>query len=81
MIQIISLESLNLFESFFKLLKFEYSKQFTTEITKEREIILLIRYCEHFEIPDNSRIIFYSNFRDSRFVQIKFELDDNIKRF
>lgn len=73
-IQVFTLETVELFESTFEEHQICYSKTFASTFKPRKELQVILGDTDLVNFPAKSRIILYSNKRDSRFIPYKFVL-------
>ncbi|KAI4292714.1 hypothetical protein PAPHI01_1988 [Pancytospora philotis] len=78
-IQVFSLESCEVFEAALTSREIRYSKKFTSGFTGGRGIALLLEDAPLSEVPLSSKILLYSNARDTRFLPYKFTISEDEK--
>ncbi|KAI5169272.1 hypothetical protein PAEPH01_0578 [Pancytospora epiphaga] len=73
-IQIFSLESVEVFEKALSTANIKYVKSFTSAYVTKKAVVLLLKDSPLGDISLSSRILYYANLRDSRFVPYKFKI-------
>lgn len=79
-LQIFTMESFDVIEKWLNKCQIKYKKVFTSQYSENvRDLVVLLRDNDDFEVFSDSRVVLFSNERDRRFVPYRFAFTDDEK--